>query len=81
LQGQIEAALGRQLPSTLLFDFPTVEALVTHLAGVLDLDFGAADGKTPETGPAPARPAPDDLDTLSQDELADMLARKLQAID
>jgi acyl transferase domain-containing protein/acyl carrier protein len=80
LQGQIEASLGRQLPSTLLFDFPTIEALVAHLVKLLDLDFGT-DGEAAEVGPAPVRSTPDDLDALSQDELADKLARKLQAID
>ncbi len=32
LSGDLEDLLGRQLPATLLWDFPTIEALANHLS-------------------------------------------------
>lgn len=80
LQDHIATSLGCSLQSTIIFDFPTVEALVNHLIGELDLDFDAGDTR-PAADDAPVRPASDNLDELSQDELAEMLAKRLQSID
>ncbi|CAM2068740.1 SDR family NAD(P)-dependent oxidoreductase [Sulfidibacter corallicola] len=72
LQSAIESGLGTSLSSTIIFDFPTVEALVAHLAedelGALlatpsEQTDGADEGGT--------------LDRMSDDELAKMLADKL----
>jgi acyl transferase domain-containing protein/acyl carrier protein len=78
LRGRLEAGVGRPLPSTLAFNYPTANALAEFLAG---------DGATPAeaAGPAPAPRAEgggDDRDTddLSEDELAALLARKLERL-
>jgi acyl transferase domain-containing protein/acyl carrier protein len=62
LRTQLERALECRLPATLAFDYPTVDVLVAHLAEQL-------------AGP----PAPDmrDLDDLSHDEIAALLAGEL----
>ncbi len=44
LAGELEGLLGRRLPPTALYEHPTVEALVAHLAG--------APGGAPAAGPA-----------------------------
>jgi len=81
LKNRLEALLGRPLGATLVFDFPTVADLVTHLASLLDTDVSGQE--TPPTRPAPAPPPPAtptdaaDLDTLSEHELAALLAREL----
>ena len=72
LRGRLEAGVGRSLPSTLAFNYPTALAL----AAFLD-----ADDVTP-VAPAPSAPVlasttSADTDDLSEDELAALLARKL----
>jgi epothilone polyketide synthase E len=54
LRNRLEVALGRPLPATLAFNYPTIAALVEHLAGA------AAATAAPGPAPAPAaeRPAP-----------------------
>ncbi|MEP7311632.1 MAG: type I polyketide synthase [Pseudomonadota bacterium] len=43
LRNVMSRSIGRSLPATLLFDYPTIEALATHLLGVLDLAALVAD--------------------------------------
>jgi acyl carrier protein len=78
LAGELETWLGRSLPPTLLWDYPTIDALATHLA-------------TPDLNIRPApRPTVRNLrretiteaqiDSLSEAELFTLLARKVDAI-
>jgi acyl carrier protein len=69
LRTNLEQALGCRLPATLAFDYPTVEALVAHLAERL------AAPPTPADAPPDAR----DLDDLTRDEIAALLASELSA--
>ncbi len=64
VRDSLEASLGRNLPATLLFNYPTLEALAAHLDQDL---FGAA---------APEGQA-DELESLSEDRIAELLAEKL----
>ncbi|MFB1483789.1 type I polyketide synthase [Corallococcus sp. RDP092CA] len=79
LKNQLEAQVGHTLRSTLIFDFPTLDALVEHLLAELS-------GAVPEAPEAPStigsEPAasPEELDALSQDELANLLSQKLAAL-
>ncbi len=73
LRNRLQTNLGQSLRSTLMFDFPTIEDLATHLKqDILQLAEPLSD--TPEVSPA------DELDDLTQDELADLLAQKLSSI-
>jgi acyl transferase domain-containing protein len=66
LRTHLEQALECRLPATLAFDYPTVEALVAHLRGsLLAVPAAAAPGGT------------DDLEDLSREELAALLAAEL----
>lgn len=78
LAGELETWLGRELPPTLLWDYPSIDALATHLA-------------TPDLNIRPApRPTVRNLrretiteaqiDSLSEAELFTLLARKVDAI-
>jgi acyl transferase domain-containing protein/acyl carrier protein len=69
LSGRLQANLGIPLPSTILFDFPTVDALGTYLARKV---LPEATAEAPVPGEDNDHP---DLDDLSQDEMADLLAR------
>jgi hypothetical protein len=64
LRTHLEQALGCRLPATLAFDYPTVEALVAHLLDRLPRQAGAP-------------PEPDDLENLTRDEIAALLASEL----
>jgi hypothetical protein len=69
LRTQLERALECRLPATLAFDYPTVDALVAHLAERL----------AGPPAPADAPPETRDLDDLTHDEIAALLAGELSA--
>jgi acyl transferase domain-containing protein/acyl carrier protein len=58
LRNRLEAALGRPLPATLAWNYPTVAALVDHLAGA---DATAARAQSPEASAPTAPPIDDSL--------------------
>jgi acyl transferase domain-containing protein/acyl carrier protein len=70
LRTHLEQALECRLPATLAFDYPTVEALVAHLLDRLPL------GPTPDDTPT----SPGDLENLSRDEIAALLASELSML-
>ncbi len=73
LKNLLESSLGHTLSATLLFDYPTVEAIVDYLkAGALSSTFPSKE--------AEAVSAHDELEGVSDDEIADLLARELMAI-
>src|SRR5690606_32596525 len=69
LRGQIYSATGCDCPASLLFDYPTIERLAAHLGDLL-LDVRPS---------APIDRA-DDLDNLSEAQLATLLAGELDAV-
>ena len=78
LKNRIEANLGCALSPTLLFDYPTLEALSEHLKSLIPELF--------ETTPIDSTPikleesesAGEDFDEMSQDELERLLASKIK---
>ena len=75
LRSRLERGVGRDLPSTLAFNYPTAVAL----AGFLDVE-DAPDAPPPAPAPSTARATDGDADDLSEDELAALLARKLESL-
>ncbi len=75
LRTRLEAGVGRSLPSTLAFNYPTAVAL----AAFLDTDEATPAAPAPPT-PVVASPPAADTDDLSEDELAALLARKLDSL-
>ncbi|MBX9595407.1 MAG: acyl carrier protein, partial [Roseomonas sp.] len=76
LRKGIGDGLGLTLPATLLFSYPTVEALEAHLAGLLGLDTPA-----PEATPRAPPPPPDDqieasVMRMSEDEMMALIAQE-----
>jgi acyl carrier protein len=77
LKNRLQTALGRPLPSTLLFDHPNVRKLSNYLAGEVlhwsdtTQDGDDSQGENREAGP---------LDAYSEDQLAELLARKLEQL-
>jgi acyl carrier protein len=78
LKNQLQASLGRALPSTVVFDHPSVEALSKYLAaGILGLTTPAAAGPEAEQHPAGSG---EDRSDLSEDELESLLVERLRQI-
>jgi acyl carrier protein len=79
LRNRLEARLGRRLPPTLAFEYPTVESLARHLAKeVLALDLGehpSPQAQLHALAPAVARLREQEL---SEDQLTSLLVEKLR---
>ena len=80
MRNRLSSALGRPLPSTLLFNYPSLDALTTFV--VKSFDESVIESR-PEPAsvaqPVPANVA-EDLDALTEDEVADLLAEKLRNV-
>lgn len=78
---RLEADVQQELPTTLVFNYPTVEALAGYLAQhVLGADDGDLAPQTPRRNghvPVPADVPANGTDELSEDELLRQLATKL----
>lgn len=73
LRRRLESSLQVNLPTTLAFEYPTIERLTEYLAGeVLNLESQSADDH-----PAATEESDDDLDSFSDAELAAELDREL----
>ncbi|MBF0103396.1 MAG: SDR family NAD(P)-dependent oxidoreductase, partial [Desulfobacterales bacterium] len=81
LKNRLELSLERQLRSTLIFDYPTIEALINYIADMLQIKPISAQ-QLPEQPQQSLSVSDthDDLDDISQDDLALLLAKELAAI-
>ncbi len=71
LRRALEVALARELPVSLLYDYPTLNRMAALFAGAVDV-------APSRRAPAPALPGEFDfLDTLSPAELADLIEREV----
>jgi acyl carrier protein len=83
LKTQLEKSTGHAMPATLTFNYPTINDLAGFLeTQVLVINKEQAPGKKAETpGSEPGHKqsvaTPDDMDDLSEDELAAMLNARL----
>jgi acyl transferase domain-containing protein/SAM-dependent methyltransferase/NAD(P)-dependent dehydrogenase (short-subunit alcohol dehydrogenase family)/acyl carrier protein len=75
LRRRLEHALGVSLPATIAFEYPTVESLAAHLAGLVlgDRDRGAAAPPLHAVATGAWAVEADVLDAMSESELAAML--------
>ena len=84
LKGRLETSVGQSLPSTLVFNYPTVSDLAGYLATHIPTVEQAA-SKTeprvePRSTPKAPTPVPLDGDELSEDQLAALLVKKLDQL-
>jgi hypothetical protein len=78
LRNVLQASVGKSLPPTLAFDYPTVAALSRYLAEEI-LGFARVDANAPEVG----RDRPDviaDVSALTDEEAEAQLAAELSAL-
>jgi NADPH:quinone reductase-like Zn-dependent oxidoreductase/acyl carrier protein len=77
LRNMLGKAVGRTLPATLLFDYPTIETLTTYfLNDVFAVDSAVQDGATATSAPAPARGVVEAIEELSDEEVDRQLAAR-----
>ncbi|MCP3102823.1 type I polyketide synthase [Myxococcus sp. K15C18031901] len=77
LKNRLAASLGRALRSTLVFDFPSVEGLVGHLATELGL---AAESQSPEASRSSERETlAAQIQGLSEQELTSLIDHELES--
>jgi acyl transferase domain-containing protein/acyl carrier protein len=79
MRGRFEESLGCSLRPTLLFDYPTIEALADHLAGKLPEPRATKPAPVGISEPEVLAPLDDELQDLNEDEIADRLAQELMA--
>jgi acyl carrier protein len=78
MRNRLAAALGRTLPATLLFNHPTLEALAELL-----IEPFAEDGEDAEVNHQTRSPlalSEDDLDDLSEEQMAALLEERLKDV-
>jgi acyl carrier protein len=76
LKRRLENTLGCSLRTTLMFDHPTVEALIAHLSGQLAPKRGAPEQSAGESPPLPeALEGLDEIEALSDAEVLERLRR------
>jgi microcystin synthetase protein McyG len=81
LKNRLETALGRPFPTTLVLEYPNIEALAGYVATQL---FGAATVPTAveiRQAGVESRAYPDNLDQLSKESLLSLMAQELAAIE
>jgi acyl carrier protein len=80
LRNVLSASIGRPLPATLLFDYPTVDALAAFIGRDL---LGTAPAEAPVAAAVPADGVIDRIEDLSDEEVdrmfAERMARKQQS--
>ncbi|MCM0591136.1 MAG: type I polyketide synthase [Gloeotrichia echinulata DEX184] len=80
LRNRLGRDLGESLPSTLTFKYPTVETLVDYLmVEIILLDFALKPLRRGHKSPSTAV-VNDELDDLSQEEVADLLLQELNSL-
>jgi NADPH:quinone reductase-like Zn-dependent oxidoreductase len=81
LRNSLAAGLSQTLPATLLFEYPTLDALTDFLLGALRGETGAGVKDHPARAEAGAATAPDllgALEGLSADEIDEMFAARMR---
>ncbi len=78
LRNLLGRAIGRSLPATLLFDHPSIEALTSHLATLLNIEPQGAAPSTPQSSGQGGADLLDQVEQLSEEELDRLLAAKMK---
>ena len=78
LKNRLETNFVCSLSTTLLFDYPTLEALSGHLKTKMSDLFTADEQQVVDPAAAVSTPATDEFDDLSQDDLEMLLSSKLK---
>jgi polyketide synthase 12/myxalamid-type polyketide synthase MxaB len=79
LRNLLGRTIGRSLPATLLFDHPSIEALTSHLATLLNIEpQGVVAASSPQPSGQGGADLLDQVEQLSEEELDRLLAAKMK---
>lgn len=82
LRNAVADAVGESLPASLIYDYSTIEALAGYLFQELLADKEPAADATRQKGPdSPEMTVSDDIEGLSQEDMAQLLAEKIASIN
>ena len=83
LRNRLERSLGGALPATLIFNYPTLSAMIEYFAeDVLEIPrVDELEAEPAATAEEPAEEVGDQFDDLSMDDMADLLKDKLAEMD
>ena len=79
LRNRLESSLGLSLPATLVWSYPTINALVPHLAGKMGLSLEPEEQANTHTAAEQQETVLEELGQLSDEEMAALLAEELTA--
>jgi acyl transferase domain-containing protein len=79
LKNRLQTGLGKSLPATLVFDYPSIEALTHYLTPVLELEAASQSAPVGPSDPLAALEAK--IQDLSDEEIEALLLQKLDALD
>ena len=79
LSNRLKRSVNRQLPTTLAFEQPTIDALTRHLADLLGLQETQAAEADADRDAAARTRLLEDVERLSEDEAEASLARELDS--
>ncbi|WNZ58986.1 beta-ketoacyl reductase [Myxococcus sp. MxC21-1] len=79
IKNRLASSLGRSLRSTLIFDFPTVNGLVAHLAEELELELGTEVQKKQEASREAQGALSAEIQGLSEQELTSLIDQELES--
>jgi hypothetical protein len=81
LKTRLEKSIGKPLPSTLTFNYPTIAELTEYITSAHFSIEKAEVATAPDVPDTAVTSTPvDEVDDLSEDELADLLLKKLQEL-
>ncbi len=82
LKSLLETSVGQPLPSTLTFNYPTIADLARYLDETVLADQPAPTQSLPPSAPllSPSEEPANDVNAMSEDELASLLASKLSKL-
>ncbi|XEY26820.1 type I polyketide synthase [Candidatus Uabimicrobium helgolandensis] len=76
LKNTLEMSVGKTLPATMLFNYPTIDAIVSYIAhDILDIEFAEERQQVEQVSQKPEHV--EQVEQMSEDEAMDLLTQKL----
>lgn len=78
LKNTLEMSVGKTLPATMLFNYPTIELIVSYIANdILDVEFAQEQDDTPQVVESQQSEHAEQVQQMSEDEAMELLNQRL----